>query len=318
MPTPHSGPKVARNPAHFLKIVRAPATVPALLAVVLILFTSSLRANDNESETTQSAPGLELFNEDVEQTRKGWPQLSVAAGFMYLDADGSFSVRPAGGDEVTIIDFDRAGLKESDSSYWLSVKWRAAASRWGAWFGSWRYDVSGSRIWENSLELPEGGQIPVGAEVQSDFDAQWYILEATYSLFRSESVDAGIGLGVHVVDLNTTSTGRVQIGEEDMEVFSLNLDTLAPLPNIVGYTSWKFASNWLLIARLGYFSLDYDKYSGDMTNAHAMISYSVSPRWSLGAGYQFVDLDLEVDETEYVQIYDIDFSGPMLFARFHF
>ena len=49
-----------------------------------------------------------------------------------------------------------------------------------------------------------------------------------------------------------------------------------------------------------------------------MVSYSVSQRWDLGAGYQFVDLDLEIDKTDYVQIYDIDFSGPMAFARFNF
>jgi len=186
------------------------------------------------------------------------------------------------------------------------------------WFGSWRYDVIGSRVWDDSLELPEGGAIPAEASVISDFDAQWYILEATYSFYRSETVDTGIGLGVHVVDLDTSLTATIRVGDRETELVTGSLDTLAPLPNVLAYVSWKFKPKWMLIARLGYFTLDYDKYSGDMTNAHAMVSYSISPRWGLGASYQFVDLDLDVERTDYTEVYDIDFAGPMVFARFRF
>jgi hypothetical protein len=286
--------------------------------MLMMLFASSAHAENEEAETMDSVPGLDLFDEDTEETRKGWSQLYVSAGIMYLDADGSFSARLPDGNKVPIINFDRAGLEESDTSYWLSVKWRSANSRWGVWFGSWRYDVNGTNIWEDSLELPNGGEIPVGASVTSDFDAQWYILEATYSFYRSETIDTGIGFGIHTVDLDTTLTARVQIGDQEAEVISGNLDTLAPLPNVLGYLSWKFTPRWMLITRLGYFTLDYDKYSGNMTNAHVMVNYSISPRWALGAAYQFVDLDLDVDETDYVQVYDIDFAGPMIFARFQF
>ena len=70
--------------------------------------------------------------------------------------------------------------------------------------------------------------------------------------------------------------------------------------------------------KLGYFSLDYSDYSGQMTNAHAMINYQLSPRWALGAGYQFVDLDLDIEKDDFTQVYDINFSGPMAFLRFSF
>ena len=318
MPALHQEVDVKVRMSQFLKVLRAIAAAQAVSIMLIILFASTVHAENEEAETTDSVSGLDLFDEDVEETRKGWPQLHVSAGIMYMDADGTYAVRLPEGDNVTILDFDRVGLDESDSSYWLSVNWRSANSRWGAWFGSWRYDVNGTNIWEDSLELPNGGEIPVGASVTSDFDAQWYILEATYSFYRSETIDTGIGFGIHAVDLDTTITARVQIGEQETEVISGNLDTLAPLPNVLAYLSWKFTPRWMLIARLGYFTLDYDKYSGDMTNANVMVNYSISPRWALGAAYQFVDLDLDVDETDYVQVYDIDFSGPMIFARFRF
>jgi len=287
------------------------------ISLLLVLSVPGL-AQTVDEEGTDPVPGLDLFDEDVESTRKGWSQLHMSAGFMYLDADGSFSARLPDGNTVTIFDFDRAGLEETDSSYWLSVNWRSARSRWGMWFGSWRYDVVGSRVWDDGLELPEGGEIPVGASVVSDFDAQWFILEATYSFYRSETVDTGIGFGVHTVDLDTSLTATIRVGDRDTELVTGSLDTLAPLQNVLAYVSWKFKPKWMLIARLGYFTLDYDKYSGDMTNAHAMVSYSISPRWGLGASYQFVDLDLDVEQPDYTEVYDIDFAGPMVFARFRF
>lgn len=273
-------------------------------------------AQDDDAESTVEV--LDLFDEDEERTKKGWIQFYASLGIMSLGANGSLSAHLPNGNKTTIIDFDRAGLKEADNSYWLSLNWRSANSHWGAWFGSWRYDVSGSHIWGTSLEIPGREPIPVGASVTSDFDAHWFILEGTYSFYRSETVDAGIGFGFHVVDLDTTITASVQVGDQEATVISQQIDTLAPLPNGLVYLHWKFAPRWSLVSRVGYFGLDYKDYSGKMTNAHAMVNYEISPRWALGLGYQFVDLDLEVEETNHVQVYDIEFSGPMAYVRFHF
>ena len=294
--------------------------------LVSVLFLLSLDTHAGSQEVSASAPkrdstdevsDLDLFDGDAELTEKGWSQFYAAAGFMYLDGDGKFSARQPDGEEVTIIDFDRAGLKDTDSSYWLSLNWRSASSHWGAWFGSWRYDVVGSREWQDSLPIGDT-EIPVGASVTSDFDATWYILEATYSFYRSESVDTGIGFGVHTVDLDTTITARFQIGGREVEVVSKGLDTLVPLPNLLAYLHWKFAPRWNFVGRVGYFSLDYGDYSGQMTNLHAMVNYQLSPRWALGFGYQFVNLDLDVEKDDFTQVYDIDFAGPMAFAKFSF
>ena len=278
---------------------------------------ASAPAGLEEGNGTEEVSTLDLFDEDAELTEKGWTQFYVLGGAMYLDGDGKFSARLQDGREVTIIDFDRAGLKDTDSSYWLTLNWRSANSHWGAWFGSWRFDTKGSRTWETSLPVGDT-EIPVGATVTSDFDAKWYILEGTYSFYRSESFDAGIGFGFHMVDIDTTITAEIEIGEQEGTVVSSNLDAMAPLPNVLVYVHWKFAPRWNLIARYGYFGLDYDKYSGRMANAHAMVNYRVSPRWELGFGYQFVDLDLDIEKEDYTQVYDIEFSGPMAFAKFRF
>jgi len=289
-----------------------------VLALILLLFASPATAQDSVIPAEEEASSVDLFDDDEERTKEGWVRFYASIGATYLDADGSFNVQLPDGDKVTIIDFDRAGLDETDASYWLSFNWRFGNSRWGAWFGSWRYDVTGSRAWEDTVEIPGKDPVPAGAFVKTSFDAKWYILEATYSFYRSETMDTGIGIGLHTVDLSTEYTARIELADEAVEVVSDQLATLAPLPNIMAYLHWKVTPKWSVTGRFGWFGLDYKEYSGQMTNAHAMVNYELSPRWELGLGYQFVNLEVEADKTDYVQDYNIDFSGPMAFLRFHF
>ena len=289
-----------------------------LIINLLLLSAIPAMAQDDGGSGNEGPNELQLFDQDEERTELGWSRFYVAVGAAYQDADGGFKVNLPNGESVDIINFDRVGLKETDSTYWLSLNYRSIDSRWGAWFGSWRYDVTGDRQWEDELVIPGKEPIPTGADVTSTFDAKWYILEATYSFFRSETIDTGIGFGLHTVDLRTTVTARVELADDSTEVVSEKLDTLAPLPNVLVYVHWKFAPRWSLVSRIGWFGLDYKDHSGEMTNAHAMVHYEMSPRWSLGGGYQFVSLDLKTQEKNYVKDYNIDFSGPMAWVRFNF
>ena len=288
-----------------------------LLALGMLLATPGLAQDVAGEEATQPEP-VDLFDDDVERDEDGWPTLYIGLGLTYLDADGIYAARVGQNPPVTIIDFDRAGLDETDASYWLSINWRSSKSRWGAWFASWRYDVSGGYRWEEDLELPGRPTIPASAFVNSEFDTTWYILEATYSFWQTEHVDAGLGLGLHTVDVATGLEARIDIGEEGAEVVQASLSTLAPLPNLMAFVHWRFHERWNLLGRAGWFGLDYDNYSGGMTNAHLTLTYDITPRTALGAAWHFVSLDLDIEKTKYTQVYDIDFSGPMAFLRFSF
>jgi hypothetical protein len=78
---------------------------------------ASAPAQADEADGTDDVSTLDLFDEDAGLSKKGWLRFYVSAGFMYQDGDGKFSARLPDGNEVTILDFDRVGLKETDSSY---------------------------------------------------------------------------------------------------------------------------------------------------------------------------------------------------------
>jgi hypothetical protein len=287
--------------------------------LLLLLFTMAAPSSASDLEDAENNDdSLDLFDDDTESKDNGWPLFNIAAGVTYLEADGVLGVRPPNSPPVTIINFDRIGLDESDASHWLTLTWRSRNTRWGAWFSNWRYDVNGQRSWSDDWPLDENISIPVGARLDSRFDANWFVLEATYSFFQNETIDAGIGIGFHIVDLKTDLSAQIDVGDQSVEIYRGDLDTIAPLPNILAYMHWRFHPRWETVMRAGWFGLDYDIYSGAMANAHAMLSFRASERFSLGAGYQFVRLDLDIERKTYQEIYDIDVFGPLLFARFRF
>ncbi len=285
----------------------------SLLLVFLIMPLAATAQTDDDSDADPNE--LDLFDNDREVTPLGWSRLYLSAGVMRLSADGRFQIGIDDGPTIPVINLDRLGVDSDDNSYWLSLKWRSRSSRWGAWFAAWEYSASGQRVWQTSLPILD---IPVGASLETEMTATWYIAEATYSFVRTKTVDFGAGFGFHIVDLDTSLRGRVVLGEREGEVISESLSTLAPLPNLLGHVHWKMAPDWQFIARAGWFGLNYDEYDGQMTNLHAILRWNFARRWGVDLGYQFVNLDLDIDEDGYTEIYDVDFDGPMLSLQFNF
>ena len=120
------------------------------------------------------------------------------------------------------------------------------------------------------------------------------------------------------MDLKSSLRGVVNAGDQEIETINETFDTLAPLPNILGYAYWKFADRWRLTVRYGWFGLSYKEYDGQMTNLHALLRFDLSSRWAIEGGYQFVKLDLDVEKEKYTRVYDVDFNGPMAVLRFNF
>jgi hypothetical protein len=209
-------------------------------------------------------------------------------------------------------------VDDKDGSPWITLKYRSRNSNWGAWAAYWNFSGAGARIWEDELDLGDGTVIPVGAGVATEITTDWYIVEATYSFVNNETWDVGIGGGFHVVDIDTSLAVGATVGDESASRQLVKLDTLAPLPNILGYARWRISDRWQATARYGWFGLTYDEYDGRMTNLHALLLYDINERWAIEAGYQFVKLDVDVNEDNYTAIFDMDFDGPMLVGRFSF
>ncbi|MEJ2534485.1 MAG: hypothetical protein P8008_03205, partial [Gammaproteobacteria bacterium] len=144
----------------------------ATTAFLALLTTAPASAQDTDDDEPNG-----LFDDDVELSEGGWPRFTLSAGWTRLDADGTYRLALPDGRQVTVLDFERIGLTDRDSSYWFSGSWRSRTSRWGAWFAAWDFSADGARTWEDEWSV-DGREIPVGARVATTFDARWYVLEA--------------------------------------------------------------------------------------------------------------------------------------------
>ncbi len=289
-----------------------------LLFLLLMLFAHTAIAQPDTASEPETEDENWLLDEDADTNQQGWPRFALSLGYMSMDGDGQYALQFPSGDSYPIINLDRLGLNDKDSSHWLTLTYRSRDSRWGAWFGNWRYDVTGARVTSGDINLGNGVIVPGGTGIRTEMQADWFILEATYSLIQTDNVDFGVGFGAHTVRFKTSVTGQYGIEGVDFQLVDERISATAPLPNILGYVHWKFASRWKLNVRTGWFGLSYDKYDGEMINLHSTVTYELGDRWELAAGYQFIQLDLDVEEEFFTSRYDLDFEGPMASLRFKF
>jgi len=214
-------------------------------------------------------------------------------------------------DVDTKIDLERAGLDDDDTSLVVQGRWRFA-ERWQTNFGYYGTDRSGSTTAEGDIEFGDL-IIPARGKVDSRFSADIYAVDIGYSIVKTPRSEFGLRLGLHAVDLAVELKGSGTIGESDFELGSASSDTLAPLLNIGLFGTYAFNPKLSVSASLGYFSLDYDKYDGEIAFAEANADYRITDTLGVGLGYSFLDLSLDVDEPILDERYEFDYRGPVLY-----
>lgn len=180
----------------------------------------------------------------------------------------------------------------------LGERWRIEAEYFSL-------DRSGTQTISRTINWG-GNAYPVGAVVTSEFNSDIYRLSVGYSFIKDPQKELGVALGLHVTDF-TTSLAAAGVGARSG-------DALAPLPTIGLYGAYAFTPKWLLSGRVDYFSLKYDEYDGSLKNLSAGIDYRFTRNFGIGAGYRYVDYQLDATKASFTGSVNYKFSGPMLYA----
>ena len=209
------------------------------------------------------------------------------------------------------IDLERAGLDDDDASLFIDGRWRFA-DRWHLGLSYYGTDRSGSSIVAGDIEFGDL-LIPVDGVVDSSFQADIYVADIGYSFIKTPRSEFGVRLGLHAADLDVGLIGRGTVGPVEVELGSSSTDTLAPLPNIGLFGAYAFTPQLSVSASLGYLTLSYDKFDGEIKVASAALDYRFSKNFGVGLGYSFLDLNLDVDEPVFDERYELEYRGPVLF-----
>lgn len=135
-------------------------------------------------------------------------------------------------------------------------------------------------------------------------------MDAAYTFIRTPQHELSLGAGIYAIDIEAEFEARV----DETEISSKRFDFLAPLPNAIVKYARKLSDHWIWHNSLGWFGLNYDEYSGSLISISTSFEYSFNDRWGTGLGYSAVDMDLEIEDDKFTEIYDVNFDGVFAFV----
>ena len=151
------------------------------------------------------------------------------------------------------------------------------------------------------------------------FDLDLYIVDINWDFLKTENAHLGIGVGLHIADIKFRSGAMADIiidGEEiNLDLGTETVDVTAPLPDLNFSGGYMIGDSVYLNVNVGWFSLKYDKYDGNLTSIRASAEWRPfeAKRFGIGAAYQYLDLSLKVDQSDRKEKYGLKFHGPVLF-----
>ncbi|MFO1426937.1 MAG: hypothetical protein U1F11_08165 [Steroidobacteraceae bacterium] len=151
----------------------------------------------------------------------------------------------------------------------------------------------------------------LGDFVETNFD--WRMLGFTYSYsgWRSERLEFGLGLGLHLIEAETRAVVRARNIRESGSGVGV-------LPTIELDGTWRISRRWSVNGRAQYLKVNASSVDGTFGDYHFDAQYRWRRNVAFGLGYGATRLDAIVTDADLPGQLDISASGPELFFRVSF
>ena len=245
----------------------------------------------------------------------GGDKIEVRFGIFKLTTEAVVSSTRSGRPTFEL-DLGSLGMDEDVEVPFVSAKF-PLGSHWDVNLEYFFYDETGLRQAQVDFEYDDL-MVTAGARVESDLDIKLLIANFGYLWRTSDRGEVRVGLGIHMAELGVGLQATVFAGGMQVSQESTDEDLLAPLPNIYLGGKYALSPKWLVRGRLGWLSLSYEDWDGDLFAIGAQLEYSVSKRFVIGVGYTNEDLDVTHEDSFGREKYELDMKGPTLFLGTRF
>jgi len=156
------------------------------------------------------------------------------------------------------------------------------------------------------------GNAIIGEGVTFRTNLDWRTLgfTYTYSFFRSDRFEAGLGLGVYLIEGHLE--GSVPGTSSKQKVESVGI-----FPTVAVNGAYRISKRWAVTLRAQQYSASPDDFIGKMADYHFDVQYRWRKNLAVGLGYSSIQTDLEVADPG-GGLFNLDVSGPELFCRVSF
>ena len=206
------------------------------------------------------------------------------------------------------------GIDNTENSFMAEYRFRLN-NKWMFTLGAYRFDTDG-RIVAGQDFTYDGVEYEVGARLDTNVAVDTYMVEALYSVYKTDRAQIMVGGGLHMFDFSASIKSKVIVGDQELTVSEGSDDILAPLPNLRLQGFYALSPKWALAASIGWLSASYNDYSGAFSYLHARTTYRFTERFGASIGYQFVDVELDHDKTNGEVGIDLQFEGPTVIMSY--
>lgn len=245
-----------------------------------------------------------------EQSELPWKRGALSLGGFITQSDAGLRLDSQTLGRGTQLSLKNAfGIDDSVDSFRADGFWR--------FFPRHRFDISyydlsrdGSRTLSATIQVRDQTFV-LGTTVTTELNLAIYKAGYSYSFVQNRRFDLAASLGVFGID---TKFGISATGIGTRETASL----FAPLPVVGLRGAFAVTPKFFVRAGVQYFGLDLGDVSGQLVDAMVVVDYDIFNNIAVGAGYNFVDLDLEAEESKLRGSLDFDYSGAIVFVKFFF
>jgi hypothetical protein len=209
------------------------------------------------------------------------------------------------------IDFDETfGFSDSDETFSAEIGWRFGKK----WQLRGQYFRVGSDTRVSLEEDVEWGGVVFneGTFVGAGNDYQVTRLFFGRTFRSSERSELGLGIGAHILDISAYINGNATIDGVDVGYKQERASVSQPLPNFGAWYMHAFSDKWAATFRLDWLSASVGDYDGRIINSALSVGYAVTDNFGIGLAYNFFELDVKVDDSDWTGSIMSRFDGPYI------
>lgn len=150
-----------------------------------------------------------------------------------------------------------------------------------------------------------------GTNFRAKLDWRVLTLTYTYSLFKFERFEAGLGLGIHLIEAQAEGGEPGTLDREEASEVGI-------FPTIAANIAIRLSNRWSITMRGQQFSASPEDFEGKMADYHADVQFRVRKNFTIGLGYQVMETDLQVFDDDQPLLFNLNTSGPEIFFRVSF
>ena len=204
---------------------------------------------------------------------------------------------------------------ESQTTGMLDLRWRYTEN-WSFQGNYWATSSDSRETLNEDFQSPIGDEVFLkGSFIGSGIDTSIARLFWGRSFSSSPSTDWGVGLGLHVMEIDIFVEGQVSAtgaGGGVTEFRREDATATAPLPNLGIWYMYSWSPKWVFTSRLDWLDITFEEFSGRMLDASVGVNYQMTDHFGVGLAVNAFDLDVEVDADEWKGNLGTSQYGPRL------